>query len=328
MPYSADVVQRARRRLGDCKAERESQQRQRLQLAYEKVPRLRQIDIELRTSMVQAARLAFEKGGNPTALEQVKKENLKLQREYQCLVEENFRPGYLDEQPVCPHCGGNGYIGSTMCRCLAELCRQEQRKQISHLTSGAERFDTFRLEYYPEQLDRNYGASPRFIMEKTLAACKEYAASFTQGSGNLMFVGGTGLGKTYLSACIANEVTDKGYSVAYESAPQLFTKLEKNRFAPDEESRVQAEKFSGVDLLIIDDLGTEMPGSFITAALYSLLNDRLMAGKSTIISTNLTISEIKQRYSPQIASRLQGSFKGLTFVGEDIRVLKSRGINY
>ena len=141
-----------------------------------------------------------------------------------------------------------------------------------------------------------------------------------------MFVGGTGLGKTFLSACIANAVTDKGYSVAYESAPRLFSKLEKNRFNPDEESREAAERFNTCDLLIIDDLGTEMPGNFVTAAFYSLLNDRLLEGKSMIISTNLNVDEIAVRYSPQIASRLQGSFKGLTFVGEDIRVLKNRGV--
>ena len=140
-----------------------------------------------------------------------------------------------------------------------------------------------------------------------------------------MFVGGTGLGKTFLSACIANEVAEKGFSVAYESAPRLFAKLEKNRFTPDEESRRQAEDLLAVDLLIIDDLGTEMSGGFVTAALYSLLNDRLLAGKSMIISTNLNVSEIAKRYSPQIASRLQGNFRGLTFLGEDIRVMKRVG---
>jgi len=216
-------------------------------------------------------------------------------------------------------------MGSTMCHCLMALCLQEQRKEIRALTDGTERFHNFRLDYYSDMIDRNYGASPRFIMEKTLAMCRQFANNFYPGSGNLLFVGGTGLGKTFLSACIANDLTDKGYGVAYESAPQLFAKLEKNRFNPDEESRLQADKFARSDLLIIDDLGTEMVGNFVTAALYSLINDRLLSGKSTIISTNLNAGEIAQRYSPQIASRLQGNYKGLTFVGEDIRVLKNRG---
>ena len=137
-------------------------------------------------------------------------------------------------------------------------------------------------------------------------------------------VGGTGLGKTLLSACIACEVTEKGYSVAYESAPHLFSKLEKNRFHPDEESAMAVAKLEGCDLLIIDDLGTELPGQFVIASLYALVNDRLLSGKPTVISTNLNISEIKERYSPQIASRLQGHYQLLPFVGQDIRILKNR----
>ena len=325
MPYSADIVQRARKRLAEKKMDKESRYRQNLQEAYARVPRLQQIDVQLRTSMVKAARAAFESGGDTTALEQVKQENLTLQQEYNRLVEANFAPGFLDDSPICPHCGGKGYVGSTMCRCLAALCLEEQRRELAELTTGAERFEAFRLEYYPERVDATYGVSPRVLMKKTLDTCRRYAAAFGPGAGNLMFVGGTGLGKTFLSACIANEVAEKGFSVAYESAPRLFAKLEKNRFSPDEVSRRQAEDLLAVDLLIIDDLGTEMPGGFVTAALYSLLNDRLLAGKSMIISTNLNVSEIAKRYSPQIASRLQGNFLGLTFLGEDIRVMKRVG---
>ena len=198
--------------------------------------------------------------------------------------------------------------------------------QLSQLTTGQERFDTFRLDYYPEQIDSQYGASPRAIMEKNFLKCMRYAEGFDENSGNLLFIGNTGLGKTFLSACIANVVAEKGYSVAYESAPQLFSKLEKDRFNPDENSHAQVRQLMDCDLLIVDDLGTEMPGNFVTAALYSLVNDRLLSRKATVISTNLNIAEIAQRYSPQIASRLQGSFKGLTFVGQDIRVLKNRGL--
>ena len=211
-----------------------------------------------------------------------------------------------------------------MCGCLKELCRQEQKKELAKLTSGIEKFRNFRLDYYPEYVDPNLGASPRKIMERTLDMCYQYARYFREGIGNLLFVGGTGLGKTFLSACIANEVVDKGFSVAYESAPQLFAKLEKDRFNPDEESRLAVANYQNCDLLIIDDLGTEMPGSFVTAALYALVSQRLTDGKAMIISTNLLSEEIAKRYSPQIASRLQGNFRGLTFVGQDIRILKSK----
>lgn len=325
MAYSKEILRRARRQMELQKADQASRYRQRLQEAYQQVPRLLEIDIALRSTMSQAAVAAFSDGGDAEKLmEQAKRENQALQSEYDALVREHFAPGYLDTE-TCPHCGGSGYIGSTMCRCLMALCLQEQRKEIAALTTGAERFSAFRLDYYPETVDRNYGASPRLIMEKTLSACKQYAKGFGPAGGNLLFVGGTGLGKTFLSACIANEVTEKGYGVAYESAPQLFTKLEKNRFNPDEEIRLQVDSFQTCDLLIIDDLGTEMPSIFVTAALYALVNDRLLSGKSMIISTNLTMEEIAVRYSPQIASRLQGEFKRFTFVGEDIRTLKSRG---
>lgn len=325
MAYSSDVVRRARNRLDGMKADRESLQESRLQEIYEKLPRVREIDKQLSGSMVLAVRAAFEKGEDGAeALAQVRQTNLALQAERKDLIAESFPLDYLDDSPICPLCGGTGYIGSTMCRCLADLCRQEQKKEIALLSCGAHRFTDFCLEYYSSEKAPAYGASPRAIMTHTLDVCKKYAENFSKDSGNLLFNGGTGLGKTLLSACIACEVAEKGYSVSYESASRLFAKLEKNRFHPDEESAAAVAKLENCDLLIIDDLGTELPGQFVVASLYSLVNDRLLAGKATVISTNLNISEIRERYSPQIASRLQGQFQLLPFVGQDIRILKNR----
>ena len=326
MAYSKEVVRRARQRLEEAKADRETENQQHLQEAYRIVPRIKEIDSLLRRSMALAVQAVFAHGGDAElALAQVKEANLALQQERKALEREYFEEGYLDDSPICNLCGGNGYIGSQMCECLQELCRQEQKKEISLLAAGDERFEKFRLDYYPDQVDPKYGASPRTIMEHNFNICRKYAASFGADSGNLLFVGGTGLGKTFLSACIARAAADKGYSVAYESAPHLFSKLEKDRFNPDENSHDAVEKLTGCDLLILDDLGTELPGSFVTAALYALVNDRLLAGKAMVISTNLNIDEIVRRYSPQIGSRLQGSFQRLTFVGNDIRVQKNRG---
>ena len=325
MAYSAQTVAKARQILEGRKADKESQYRQNLLQAYREQPRLKEIDMLLRKSMAVAAQAVFTEGGDAReAMEQVKKANLGLQEERSAILRESFAPGFLDETPICNNCGGSGYVGSAMCGCLKELCRQEQKKELAKLTSGIEKFRNFRLDYYPEYVDPNLGASPRKIMERTLDMCYQYARYFREGIGNLLFVGGTGLGKTFLSACIANEVVDKGFSVAYESAPQLFAKLEKDRFNPTEESRLEAANFSNCDLLIIDDLGTEMPGSFVTAALYALVSQRLTDDKAMIISTNLLSEEIAKRYSPQIASRLQGNFRGLTFVGQDIRIMKSK----
>ena len=325
MAYSLEVTRRALQRLAQEKADHESRYNHRLFEAYQKLPRLKEIDIALRKTMVLAAQAAFTKGGDALqAMEQVKTANLALQAERKALLEANFAPGWLDEAPLCPHCGGNGYVGAVMCSCLTELCRQEQKQELLLLTSGIERFENFRLDYYPAEVDPTFGVSPRTLMERNLQICKKYADNFGAASGNLLFVGGTGLGKTYLSACIANEAAEKGASVAYESAPNLFAKLSKNQFEGDDATRADCARLTDSDLLIIDDLGTELTNAFVIAALYSLVNDRLLKEKPMIISTNLNVDEIARRYSPQIASRLAGAFRGLTFIGKDIRVLKNR----
>lgn len=327
MAYSKEVVQRARARLAQAKEDRESENRQHLAEAYDRVPRLRQIDILLRRTMAMAAQAVFASGGDvQAAMAEAKAQNQALQQERAWLIDANFEEGFLDETPICDRCGGTGYMGSQMCECLAELCRQEQKKELTLLSGGKESFNQFRLDYYPDRVDPKLGVSPRAIMERNLRTCRTYTATFSQNSGNLLFNGGTGLGKTFLSACIARGVADKGFSVIYETATHLFNKLEQAKFNPTEETRQEAAKFTACDLLIVDDLGTEMPGQFVTAALYSLLNDRLLAGKPMIISTNLNVDEIHRRYSPQIASRLQGSFHQLIFLGEDIRILKNRGV--
>ena len=327
MGYSKEVVQRARTRLEQAKADRESENQRHLAEGYARVPRLKEIDLQLRKTMIMAAQAVFTKGGDiQQAMEQVKEENLALQRERALLVSRYFEEGYLDDTPICHRCGGSGYVGSAMCECLLELCRQEQKKELTILSGGKESFSKFRLDYYSNAYDSKYGGSPRAIMEKNFKNCRSYAATFSASSGNLLFIGGTGLGKTFLAASIARDVADRGYSVCYETASQLFSKLERARFSGDEDARRETEKFTGADLLIIDDLGTEMPGQFITAALYSLLNDRLMGNKPMVITTNLNVEEAGRRYSPQVASRLYGSFVRLTFVGEDIRVLKNKVI--
>ncbi len=327
MAYSAEVVKRARARLAQEKEDRASQNRQHLAEAYKKIPRLREIDLLLRQTMAKAAQAAFQQGSDGRELlDAARRENLALQAERESLVRAHFEEGYLDDSPICASCGGSGYVGSTMCECLRELCRQEQKKEVAILSGSKETFNQFRLDYYPERPDPKYGASPRAIMERNFKICRTYAMTFAPSSGNLLFVGGTGLGKTYLSACIARAVADRGYSVLYESANHLFSKLEQAKFTPNEDNRREAAKLGDCDLLIIDDLGTEMPGQFVTAALYSLVNDRMLSGKPMVVSTNLNVDEISRRYSPQIASRLQGGFQMLPFVGEDIRVLKNRGL--
>jgi DNA replication protein DnaC len=137
--------------------------------------------------------------------------------------------------------------------------------------------------------------------------------------------GGTGLGKTFLSACIARQVVSMGYSVIYDTAIHVFSCMEKQKFGggTEEEKRL-AERILECDLLILDDLGTEMSTAFVSPALYSIINGRILDGKPTIISTNLSLGELSRRYTAQIASRLMGEYINLLFLGQDIRLLKAQ----
>ena len=326
MGFSTEVMQRALTRLEAAKAAREAQIARNQEEAYRRVPRIKQIDLQLRQSMALAAQTIFANAEDVAAgMARVRQANQALQEQRKALIAENFEEGFLDETPICEKCGGNGYIGVTMCDCLAELCRQEQRKDLTLLGSGQERFSQFRLDYYSNAVDPRLGVSPRAVMERTFRLCQTYAAQFGEGAESLLFSGGTGLGKTFLSACIAAEVSDRGYSVIYEPASHLLSKMERARFSGDEDARRETEKYTRCDLMIIDDLGTEMGGQFTTAALYSVINDRILNKKPTIISTNLNSDDLEKRYSSQIASRLLGVYKRIAFVGEDIRRVKNRG---
>jgi len=325
MPYSKEVLSRARLRLALQKSDRESQTAARLQEAYAKVPRLREIDVQLRQTMAVAAQAVFSQGGDvEAAMNQARGENQALQAERKALEQAHFAPGWLDETPICKACGGSGYVGSAMCQCLKQLCVEEQRRELGSIFSGKETFETFRLDYYSDTILSQFKASARQVMQRNLDNCIRYARSFGPDAGNLLLTGNTGLGKTHMALAIGRAVGEQGYTVCYETAISLFAKLEKAKFLPTEESRKEADKLESCDLLIVDDLGTEMPGQFVTAALYGLLNHRLMERKPMVFTTNLNVEEAGKRYSNQIASRLYGEFSRLTFMGSDIRILKNR----
>ena len=327
MAYSKEIVLRARGILAQQKADRESQNAARLAQVYKEIPRIREIDIQLRKTMAAAAQAAFIKGSDArAAMEQVRQQNMALQAERKELLAARFSPNYLDESPACPHCSDTGYVGSAMCQCLNRLCIQEQQKELGAAFRGGESFENFRLDYYSNAVIPQVKASARSVMERNWNYCREYARQFSQGAGNLLLSGSTGLGKTHLALAMGSAIGAQGYSVCYETAIALFDKFQKARFTPSEEAMAMAEKLENCDLLIIDDLGTEMPGQFVTATLYGLLNQRLLSGKPMIITTNLNVEETSKRYSPQIASRLYGEFTRLTFLGTDIRVLKNGGM--
>ena len=320
MAYSAQVLRRARARLEQAKLERERENEAHRAAAYERYPRLREIDRELQQSMAELA-IAFLKKDSEEALGAIRTRNQTLQAERNWILEAGeFEDGYLDDTPVCTRCGGTGYDGSQMCSCLRELCRQEQKKELTSLLgSGRESFDTFRLDVYSDAYDSKLGTSPRELMRSNLNICKKYAAGFSAASGSLLFSGATGLGKTFLSACIARQIADRGFSVMYETAIRLFGDFETEKFGAQGGDGSLTRKYFDCDLLIIDDLGTEMTTQFTVSALYSVLNTRMMEGKPILISTNLLPEALETRYSPQIASRIVGTFRLIKFAGDDLR---------
>ena len=325
MAYSEAVLQRAQARLAQARQQHDEETRSRIEAIYAQQPRLRQIDQTLRQTAARIMAVSFRRGEDPTAaMAELKKENLALQQERDWLLESNdIDPDDLSPAPLWPRCGGTGYVGAVMCDCLRELCRQEQKKELSQLLgSGKESFEHFRLDLYPAEYDPKLGASPRKLMQYVYNNALHYARTFTLESGSILMIGATGLGKTFLSACIARTVADRGYSVLYSTAMQLFSDFETAKFARSTESADASRKYFTCDLLIIDDLGTEMTTQFTVSALYQIVNTRLLEGRPTIISTNLPAAELKQRYSPQIASRLLGVYECYSFAGDDIRMLK------
>ena len=319
MAYSRAIVQRAEARLQSEKEQNERSSRARIAATYEKEPRLGEIERELRRTAAHVLAATFRRQGDPVAaMQQLKKENLALQQERDWILQaEGLEPDDLTVQPICPTCGGTGYVGAVMCECLKELCRQEQKKELTN-QFGAESFEKFRLDLYPEQYDNQLKRSPREVMNRTYHDTLSYAQNFTCTSPSLLFVGATGLGKTYLSACIARTVADRGFSVSYAPVGQLMAAFENEKFRPQPDTSCTEEYFS-CDLLIIDDLGTEMTTQFTISALYQILNTRLMGAKPTIVSTNLPLGDLSARYSEQIASRLLGAYRLYKFYGDDIR---------
>ena len=317
MAYDGRVMRQALQRF--------EEDRQRRQRIYARQPRLREIDGELRSTMSRIISGALRHGTDPrSAVAVLRDENLSLQTEKRELLKKMGLPeDALEETPACALCGDTGYRGGRMCRCLRAYYAREQQKELSRMLDlGSQSFDTFSTDWYPDRYDRDIGVTVREHMETVYDICGDFAHQFGKRPANLLLFGAPGLGKTHLSAAIAREVSEKGYSVVYDTAGHVFGQFEQQKFAREEEADDHVERVLNCDLLILDDLGSEMTTAFVHSALYQIVNTRLMERRSTIISTNLTPGELARRYTPQIASRIEGEYTLLPFAGEDIRRLK------
>lgn len=330
MSYGEAVLGRATARLEERRTKREARQEQLRRQIYAALPEVYRIDRSLQQTIPQVMAAALRQGEDPKeAIAKLRRENLALQEKRAVLLREGgYRLQDLEDVPVCPLCNDTGWRGSSMCRCLRKLCTEEQIKELSLLLNlGEQSFANFRLDYYGTEPWPSYGRSPRQNMEKVLAFCKTYAAHFGKiAIKNLFFYGSCGLGKTFLSACIAREVSEAGFSVVYDTAGVIFSRFEEQKFSKDREDVREAKdltrKYLRCDLLILDDLGSELTTPFVQSALYQLINTRLSEGRCTIISSNFTMDDLRQRYTPQIISRLQGEYETLPFFGKDVRLLK------
>ena len=329
MAYDGKLLARARERLEEQRANNQAEQARRLAQVYRKVPEIERIDSQMKAQMARLVRLTISRA--PDIAEQIaalKDENLDLQmRRAELLVEHGCPIDYLDEIVSCPKCKDSGRVDGRVCDCLERLYNRELTKELSTLLkTGNESFDRFDLSLYDAAPIDGSGIVPRQAMEIVYNTCRHYADTFPNKAENLLFQGGTGLGKTFLSACIARRVADRGFSVCYDSAVAALEAFEQQKFARDSAAADAAEKrvrrMLDCDLMILDDLGTEVLTSVSSSALYTLLNTRLSRGKRIIVSTNLSDEELAKRYSQQIASRLAGEFLHLPFVGRDIRLLR------
>ena len=232
----------------------------------------------------------------------------------------------LDDRPFCPKCNDSGWIGTQMCSCLRALCTEEQIKELSKLLDlGEQSFDTFSFDWYSADVWPEYGRSPLENMEMIREICGNYAHTFGPRSGNLLFTGPPGLGKTFLSACIAREVSDLGFSVVYDTAAHVFHQFESEKFGREnpyeEDPDREINRYLNCDLLILDDLGSELTTQFTQSALYELINTRMLCHRPTIYTTNIVDQGVfTTRYTEKVASRMLGNCRIFKFFGQDQRL--------
>lgn len=264
--------------------------------------------------------------GDNSAVDSLKKELALLRRrKKEMLAAGGFPEDYLEPIYKCPDCKDTGYIGNEKCHCfkqsvIALLYEQSNIRNFPKEVS----FDHFCLDYYsPSKFDRITGRSSREMIEETLSVCHNFIDTFGRDFRNLFFYGSVGIGKTFLSMCIAREIMNREFSVLYFSAPKLFNTLSQNILdKKDIDARTSNEYIFNCDLLIIDDLGSEYTNAFIAAQFFNCINERLLHKKSTIISTNLSLESLSDLYTERAFSRITSSYTLLKIIGEDIRIRK------
>lgn len=286
-------------------------------------PSLAKIDEELSLTGLKIfeATLKFKGEALEKKIDELKKENETLKNERK---NELMRLGLpldcTDVKYECEKCSDSGFVGLNMCTCMKEKLIYAGYESSGILPLIKEKS----FENFTPELQKDEKSATNIRMLKDF--CQKYAEGFSEKSPNLLFIGGTGLGKTHLCAAITAKCIGMGHDVLCETAQNLFSDFEFERFSrpytKDEGVENRTDRYFDCDLLIIDDLGTEMSNQFTVSCLYNVINTRLNRGKPIIINTNLSRDDLKNRYSDRITSRLFGEFLPLMFFGRDVRELK------
>lgn len=315
MGYGNKIYEQAKREMDERRHRAEQLAQKNLDAFYAQCPEAQEIKAAMARNSAQVARTVFSGGDVRENLEKLKQNAEEYREEYDRLLSlHHVSKESVEPQYACTDCKDTGFLDGKLCHCFLQLERSIAYKNLSmSVPLERSRFDNFSLELY-----RN---DPRAYeqMTRVFKTCQKYVETFRPNSHSLLFKGSTGLGKTHLSLAIAGEVIQKGFGVIYSSSQSLAAALEKERFQHGEEIGTE-EQCSACDLLILDDLGTEFHTAYTDAALYSIVNTRMLSDKPTIISTNLTLQELEKTYSERFASRVAGYYAKLEFLGSDVRV--------
>lgn len=303
----------------------EKQYKQRKEEVYERIPRIREIDIQMAKVSIKASKDIFEKPeDNKFILKEMEYTIKRLQQEKAFLLtEHNIPVNYLEKVYNCSNCNDTGFEqNGRKCGCFKQRMINYGYK-MSNLTQVLEKenFQTFDLDVFSDETSDGEVMSPKENMKEVLGVCESFVYNFDTTKDSLLFYGKTGLGKTFLCNAIAKSLLDRGYLVVYQTSFNILELLERRKFkkAGEPLDPFSYDMLFDADLLIIDDLGTEMGNTFTNTEIFNIINTRLLKSKKTLISTNLTPIEIRKIYSDRVSSRLFGSFNLLRFFGQDLR---------
>lgn len=318
MELSSNAYKSAKAELDKRRADAEDQhEKKRLEIAA-KFPEISRLEKSiLNTSFELSNAICTHNGNISEIIDRLRTENLSNQRKIEMmLVNFGYPSDYLKPKYTCEKCKDTGFVSGIRCDCLNRLINKYQIVEISkncHIKLAD--FSDFRLEYYPNTIDST-GINPQEKMRVLKNYCIRYAEDFSDISPSLFMLGKTGLGKTFLSSCIAKKLMLSGKNVAFDSVQNFLTKIQNEQFG--RESGNTVEILTNADLVILDDLGSEFSSSVFQSALYNIINNRINLEKPMIVSTNMSLTELNEKYDDRIISRLL-SFEPLRFFGVDIR---------